>query len=89
MTALGARSFVLTRCCVAPSTCEWLSNGPRKPSYREHVKGCRTARVVGPEWRRDRQDGGWQGRVVYAVDNADGTVLVEAWVAARHLQPAG
>ncbi len=41
------------------------------------------------EWRQDRQDGGWQGRVVYAVDDADGTVLVEAWVAARHLQPAG
>ncbi len=40
------------------------------------------------EWRQDT-DGGWQGRVVYAVDDGAATVLVEAWVPARHLQPAG
>lgn len=40
------------------------------------------------EWRRDSGDGPWQGRVVYAVDDGDGVVLVEAWVHARHLQPA-
>ena len=32
--------------------------------------------------------GGWQGRVVYAVDEGAATVMVEAWVHARHLQPA-
>jgi hypothetical protein len=32
---------------------------------------------------------GWQGRVVYAVDDGRATVMVEAWVHARHLQPAG
>jgi len=41
------------------------------------------------EWRQDREGGGWQGRVVYAVDDGAATVMVEAWVAARHLQPAG
>jgi hypothetical protein len=40
------------------------------------------------EWRRDG-DGDWQGRVVYAVDVGAGvTVMVEAWVSSRHLQPA-
>jgi len=41
------------------------------------------------EWRQDTEAGGWQGRVVYAVDDGAATVIVEAWVAARHLQPAG
>jgi hypothetical protein len=41
------------------------------------------------EWRQDREAGGWQGRVVYAVDDGAATVMVEAWVHARHLQPAG
>jgi hypothetical protein len=41
------------------------------------------------EWRQDRESGGWQGRVVYAVDDGCSTVLVESWVAARHLHPAG
>lgn len=40
------------------------------------------------EWRQDTEAGGWQGRVVYAVDEGGSTVLVEAWVDARHLQPA-
>ena len=39
------------------------------------------------EWRQDTDAGGWQGRVVYAVDAGGSTVLVEAWVHARHLQP--
>lgn len=34
--------------------------------------------------------GGWFGRVVYADDDDGGrVVLVEAWVPAEHLQPAG
>ncbi len=41
------------------------------------------------EWCQDTEAGGWQGRVVYAVDGGVATVLVEAWVSARHLQPAG
>ncbi len=41
------------------------------------------------EWRQDRKAGGWQGRVVYAVDDGTATVIVEAWVPVRHLQPAG
>ncbi len=40
------------------------------------------------EWRQDTDAGGWQGRVVYAVDDGAATVIVEAWVHARHLQPA-
>ncbi|MBA2717105.1 MAG: hypothetical protein H0U51_08650, partial [Propionibacteriales bacterium] len=36
------------------------------------------------EWRQDPDAGGWQGRVVYAVDDGGSTVLVEAWVHARH-----
>ena len=40
-------------------------------------------------WRQDRAAGGWQGRVVYTVDDGAATVIVEAWVLARHLQPAG
>lgn len=55
--------------------------------------GCRSARAAGPgcfaEWRHDRDAGGWQGRVVYAVDDGRATVMVEAWVHAHHLQPAG
>jgi len=41
------------------------------------------------EWRQETEAGGWQGRVMYAVDDGVATVLVEAWVPARHLQPAG
>lgn len=48
------------------------------------------------EWSRrdgDGQEGhtrgGWFGRVVYAVDDGGRVVLVEAWVPAEHLQPAG
>jgi len=41
------------------------------------------------EWRQDTDDGGWQGRVVYAVDDGAATVIVEAWLPAGHLQPAG
>jgi hypothetical protein len=41
------------------------------------------------EWRQDSGVGGWQGRVVYAVDDGRATVMVEAWVHARHLLPAG
>ncbi len=48
------------------------------------------------EWRTGADDtpstetpSGWEGRVVYAVDEAPGrVVLVEAWVDARHLRPA-
>ncbi len=41
------------------------------------------------EWRQDRQVGGSQAGVLYAVNDGAATVLVEAWVPARHLQPAG
>jgi len=41
------------------------------------------------EWRQDTDAGGWQGRVVYAVDDGAATVIIEAWVPAGHLQPAG
>jgi len=48
------------------------------------------------EWsRRDgagqegRAGGGWFGRVVYAVNDGGCLVLIEAWVPAEHLQPAG
>lgn len=40
------------------------------------------------EWRYDPAAGGWLGRVVYAVDEDAGTVLVETWVGAQHLRPA-
>ncbi len=40
------------------------------------------------EWRQDREAGGLQGLVVYAVDEGAATLMVEAWVHARHLQPA-
>lgn len=40
------------------------------------------------EWRQDQDAGGWQGRVVYAVDDGGATVMVEAWVHALYLQPA-
>jgi hypothetical protein len=38
------------------------------------------------EWAR--RGGAWFGRVVYAVDDGGRVVLVEAWVAAEHLEPA-
>jgi len=41
------------------------------------------------EWRQDTDAGGWQGRVAYVVVEGAATVLVEAWVHAAHLQPAG
>jgi len=31
------------------------------------------------EWRQDRQAGGWQGRVVYAVDDGAATVNRPPW----------
>ena len=40
------------------------------------------------EWRQNNDAGGWHGRVVYAVDDGAATVMVEAWVSARYLQPA-
>jgi len=40
------------------------------------------------EWRQDTSAEGWQVRVVYAVDEDGATVMIEAWVPARHLQPA-
>lgn len=41
------------------------------------------------EWSRDGKKGPWRGRVVYAVVDNDGrVVLVEAWVPADHLRPA-
>jgi len=46
-------------------------------------------RIALQEWRQDTDAGGWQGRVVYAVVEGAATVLVEAWVHAAHLQPAG
>ena len=36
------------------------------------------------EWRQ--ADGGWHGRVTYAVAGSQGTVLVEAWVPAALLE---
>ncbi len=67
------RRPVLTRHC-------WVTDLPECPG--------RWAGLLA-EWRHDRAAGGWQGRVVYAVDDGAATVLVEAWVPARHLQPAG
>jgi hypothetical protein len=58
----------------------WVTGLPARPG--------RWAGLVA-EWRQDREAGGWQGRVVYAVDDGRTTVLVEAWVAAHHLDPAG
>jgi len=64
---------VLTRHC-------WVTGLPESPG--------RWAGLLA-EWRQDTAAGGWQGRVVYAVDEGAATVLVEAWVHARHLQPVG
>ena len=63
---------VLTRHC-------WVTGLPDCPG--------RWAGLVA-EWRQDSHAGGWQGRVVYAVDEGAATVMVEAWVHARHLHPA-
>ncbi len=41
------------------------------------------------EWRQDTDAGGWRGPVLYAVDDGAATVIIEAWVPAGHLQPAG
>ncbi len=64
---------VLTRHC-------WVAGLPECPG--------RWAGLLA-EWRQDRAGGGWQGRVVYAVDDGAATVIIEAWVPAHHLQPAG
>ncbi len=64
---------VLTRHC-------WVTGQPECPG--------RWAGLLA-EWRPDTDGGGWQGRVVYAIDDGAATVIVEAWVPARHLQPAG
>ena len=58
----------------------WVSGLPERPG--------RFAGLLA-EWRQDRDTGGWQGRVVYAVDDGCATVLVESWVPAGHLHPAG
>lgn len=39
-------------------------------------------------WER-AEAGHWEALVVYAVDRAGRTVLVQAWVPAEHLTPAG
>lgn len=62
---------VLTRHC-------WVTGLPASPG--------RWAGLVA-EWRQDRAAGGWHGRVVYAIEDGASTVLVEAWVHARHLEP--
>ena len=73
LAALQARPRpVLTRHC-------WVTGLPDCPG--------RWAGLVA-EWRQDTAAGGWQGRVVYAVDEGGATVMIEAWVHARHLQPA-
>ena len=64
---------VLTRHC-------WVTGLPDRPG--------RWAGLLA-EWRQNRDTGGWEGRVVYAVDDGLATVTVEAWVAAGHLEPAG
>jgi hypothetical protein len=38
------------------------------------------------EWRRSAT--GWEARVVYALDDADQSTIVEAWVPAQQLRPA-
>jgi len=64
---------VLTRHC-------WVTGLPECPG--------RWAGLLA-EWRQDTDAAGWQGRVVYAVDDGAATVIIEAWVHAAHLQPAG
>ncbi len=54
----------------------WVTGLPERPG--------RWAGLLA-EWRLGA--GGWQGRVVYAVDDGVATVLLEAWVPARHLRP--
>ncbi len=39
------------------------------------------------EWRRDAS-GRWEGRVVWAVEDESGSVLVEAWIQAGYLAVA-
>jgi hypothetical protein len=63
----------------------------------DNAAGARHCWVSGPpgdpgrwpgllaEWAR--RDGGWFGRVVYAVDDGGRVVLAEAWVPAEHLEP--
>ena len=58
----------------------WVTGLPARPG--------RWAGLVA-EWRQAPEAGGWQGRVVYAVDDGRTTVLVEAWLPAGHLDPAG
>lgn len=64
--------LVLTRHC-------WVTDLPEHPG--------RWAGLVA-EWRQDGSIGGWLGRVIYAVDEGDATVIIEAWVTADHLHPA-
>ena len=40
------------------------------------------------EWRQEPHTGRWAGRVVYVVDDAGRSVLVETWVDAEHLRPS-
>lgn len=51
----------------------------RLPDSDEQVPGLLTA------WRREAS--GWAGQVAYAVREGDDSVLIQAWVPARHLQP--
>ena len=71
--AAGPSAPVLTRHC-------WVTGLPECPG--------RWAGLLA-EWCQDTEAGGWQGRVVYAVDDGAATVIVKAWVHARHLEPAG
>ena len=74
LTSLQCRTGrpVLTRHC-------WVTGLPDCPG--------RWAGLLA-QWRQDTDAGGWQGRVVYAVDDGAATVIVEAWAHARHSQPA-
>ncbi len=89
---LAARSAVTAAELSADPELAALRDRPR-PVLTRHcwvtgLPGC-PGRWGTAEWRQDRAAGGWQGRVVYAVDDGAATVIVEAWVPARHLQPAG
>jgi hypothetical protein len=67
---------------------------------RGHAVVARHCWVAGPpdcpgrwagllvEWRQEPDSGRWAGRVVYVVDDAGRSVLVETWVDADHLTPA-
>ncbi len=67
-----------------------LQDRPR-PVLTRHcwVTGLCPGRWAGlPSGARTVRPAAGKGRVVYAVDDGPATVIVEAWVPARHLQPA-